>query len=149
MFATRNQIVKIKIAQKQLSIDNETKLQQYAHYGVTSCTQLTEEQADSLIEAYKKAGFKVVSKKQNENPNWGKMKYRDLDKRGFSYAKSSKLRMIEALWQDVSYTKTDESLRTFIKNKVGVDHITFLEDSDANKIITALNSMKSKSRTRA
>jgi phage gp16-like protein len=142
--ALPNQIIKIKIAQKQLNIDEDTKLQQYASYGVTSCKELSEEQADSLIEAYIRAGFKVVSKKQNENPNWGSRKYSDLDKRGYPYAKSSKLRMIEAMWKDVSYSKTDESLQTFIKNKVGVDHITFLEDYHANKIITALQYMKVK-----
>lgn len=144
---TKAQIVKIKIAQKQLGIDEETKLEQYAFYKVNSCTQLNYEQAEGLLESYKRAGFKVVAKDkgENNNPNgWGSAKYKDLDKRGNLYARSSMLRKIEALWKDVSRTKTDESLRVFIKNKTGIDHITFLDHHDAGIIITALEQMKTR-----
>lgn len=144
MKAIRSQIIKIKIAQKQLGIDEATKLQQYSVYGVTSCTRLDYDQAEELLDAYKNAGF-TPSPSKGEGwgeVGWGKKKYTELDSRGYPYAASSKLRMIEALWRDVSYTKTDESLQLFIKNRTGVDHITFLFEEHARIIITALQSMK-------
>ena len=148
MKADRSQIVKIKIAQKQLGIDNETKLQQYSVYGVTTCKDLNYDQADELISKYKTAGFKPTSPRpspQGEGVKlygWGKNKYTELDKRGKPFAHSSKLRMIEALWREVSNTKTDKALCLFIQNRTGINDITFLHDEHAKVIITALTAMK-------
>lgn len=149
MKADKKQVQIIKIAQKQLGIDNDTKLEQYSFYGVTTSTDLRPEQADDLIEAYIRAGFDYCPKpktttelKSIEQYGTGRNKYRNLDKRNKEFARSSKLRKIEVLWREVSETKTDESLRTFIENKVHVSHITMLYNDQANAIITALENMQ-------
>ncbi len=156
MKATRSQIIKIKIAQKQLGIDEETKLQQYAIYGIASSTELSYQDAEHLIQSYINAGFKPIPPKSSRTNSsrpgspygWGKDKYKCLDSRGAPWAASNKLRKIEALWRDVSRSKTDESLRVFIKNRTGIDDITMLYDEHANALITALISMSKSIRLR-
>ena len=141
MKADRNQLAKIHIAQKQLGIDKDTKLEQYAVYGVEHSNELTYGQAEELISLYIKSGFKPLSK-NTDKKNWGARKYRELDNRGRPFAKSSKLRKIEKLWRLISYSKTDESLRAFIENRTGVSHITMLYDEHANSLLGALEAMQ-------
>ena len=156
MKANYKQIQLIKIAQKQLGIDNDTKLEQYGFYGVTTSKDLTPEQADDLIASYERAGFVVYTQpktdaelKNIEMYGVGRDKYKMLDSRSKDFARSSKLRKIEALWREASETKTDDSLRIFIQNKTGVSHITMLFNDQADSIITALEVMRDRKRERS
>lgn len=148
MKADRAQLAKIHIAQKQLGIDKETKLQNYAPYGVQHSNDLSYDEAEELINKYIEAGFKTSPRPSPNlgeggfSKNWGKNKYTELDMRGYPFAASSKLRQIEVLWREVSRSKTDESLQVFIRNLTGVDHITFMHDIHAKKVLTALQAMK-------
>jgi|GEM_PF-1083970 hypothetical protein len=149
MKAIRAQIAKIHIAQKELRLSDADYRNAIRSYGVEHANDLDYNDAEDLIEKFKSDGFKVTSPRPSPNlgeggniNGWGKQKYTELDSRGKPFAKSIKLRKIEAMWRDVSNSKTDESLRTFIKNRTGIDDITFLHDGDARKIITALEMMK-------
>lgn len=151
MKAIRAQIAKIHIAKKQLGIDEEDYRNHLRDFGVEHANDLSYEQANAFIGMYMSGGFngkvKVRTEKENksiEQYGFGKRKYDELDDRGTPFAAASKLRKIEGLWREVSRTKTDESLQIFIKNRTGVDHITFLHNKHAKIILTALESMKEK-----
>lgn len=136
MKATKAQLAKIHIAKKVLGLDEETYRETLLEYGVKHSNELLYGQAIELLKIYEKAGFKAKAVK--DKIDFGKMKYSSLDGRGAPYASSSKLRKIEALWRQNSRVKTDESLRKFINRITGISHITFLDDSGANKIINAI-----------
>lgn len=149
MNATRAQIAKIHIAKKQLGIDEEDYRNHLCDFGVEHANELSYEHAKAFIAMYEGGGFNGTVKirtekeiKSIEQYGFGKRKYDELDDRGKPFAAASKLRKIEALWREVSRTKTDESLQIFIKNRTGVDHITFLHDKHAKIILTALEAMK-------
>ena len=151
MKANRAQLAKIHIAKKQLGMHEEEYRKNIRTYGVEHANQLDYEDAEDLLKKLENAGFKPTSTPTRSprvalhggyDYGYGREKYKELDGRGKPFAKSSKLRKIEALWRQVSRTKTDESLRLFIKNRSGVDDITFLHDRDANIIITALEVMR-------
>ena len=148
MKASRAQIAKIHIAKKQLGIDEGDYRSHLLDFGVEHSNDLSSDQANQLIAMYTNSGFKGnvrtktdQEKKSIEQYGFGSKKYAELDKRGYPFAASSKLRRIEVLWREVSNSKTDESLQLFIKNRAGVDHITFLYDEHAKIILTALVAM--------
>lgn len=148
MKAIQSQLAKIHIAKKELRMDEADYRNAIRFYGVEHANQLTYDDAEELIEKFKQAGaltqkpIPYPSQREGSKNGWGKNKYTKLDNREPVYARSSKLRMIEALWREVSNSKTDESLQVFIKNRTGVDHITFLFADQARIIITALQHMK-------
>jgi hypothetical protein len=147
MKATRAQIAKIHIAKKELRLDESDYRNAVRFYGVEHANDLDYSEAEELLNKFQDAGFKEqsnVKRETSNKKNWGKLKYTELDSRGYPFAKSSKLRKIEVLWREVSNSKTDESLQLFIKNRTGVDHITFLHNNHAHIIISALEAMGEK-----
>jgi hypothetical protein len=148
MKAIRSQIAKIHIAKKQLGIDEESYRELLYNLGVRSSKDLTYSQANLLIEKFIKAGFKVVSKIKNVSAS-GKNKYSELDGRDKKMASSSKLRKIEAIWREISDLKTDDSLQKFIFNRVGISHIIFLSNKNANTILAALEAMSKSVKAKA
>jgi hypothetical protein len=133
---TKQQIKLIKLAQSQLGIDTETKIEHYAQFNATSCKQLEYKEAQELIEFYVKKGFKI---KSNEK---GKSKYEELKKRSDEFATPKQLRMLEALWRTKADKPTDENLQKFIKNQVGISSITFLLKSHVRKLVTIIKKFK-------
>jgi phage gp16-like protein len=72
-------------------------------------------------------------------------KYEDLDGRE-GMASPKQLRMIEAMWKDVSRAKSDDerlkALRAFLLNRFGVSDLRFLESWQVRKVIEALKNMR-------
>lgn len=68
-----------------------------------------------------------------------------------SMATPAQLRMIEAMWKEVSYMTTElgrkAALRRFVKRIAHVDALEFLSGQDVPKIIRALEAMKRKPKT--
>jgi len=65
----KKQIQLIKIGQKQLSIDEGTYREMLqSHFGVSSCTQLSKNQADELITMLVGKGFQITAKKKKRHP---------------------------------------------------------------------------------
>ena len=79
-----------------------------------------------------------------------KKKYEDLKGRPYM-ATPKQLRMIEAMWKDVSrHKRTKEreaALRAFLKRIVGVDDLRFLEDWQVPKVVEALRAMRDARKT--
>ena len=151
MKAQKDQLIKIHIARKQLGLTDDDYRSAIQSYGVEHANELSWNDAEDILEKFKRLGWKesATSKTKNSKPaqnkiqrfGFGKKKYENLRGRGKQYPKPQKLRMIEALWRDVSREKTDESLANFIYKKTGVDDITFLLEDQARIILTALQAM--------
>ncbi|KAF0145077.1 MAG: hypothetical protein FD156_1188 [Nitrospirae bacterium] len=104
-----------------------------------SCKDLSYDEAEQLIKAWEQ---EAMSKGV-----WatGKEKYEDLDNRQ-GMAAPSKLRMIEAMWVNISYVhdahKREQALRKFLFKIAHVDDLAFLTADGADKVINALRHIK-------
>jgi len=116
-------------------------------YNVKSSKDLSIFQAETLIEEMKKAAGQ---------PNYAKYRrskgerFEDLGKRD-EMATPNQLKMIEALWREVSRIGQDtmaheddfrKSLNSMTKRIAGVDCIEWLKKRAASKLIKALQTMK-------
>ena len=144
MEATKNQIVKIHIAKQQLDLTESDYRNILQSFGVSSSKELSSESAGKLLDKFIQAGWKPKSNipKDKDLSNWGKNKYNHLDKRSREYARPNQLRKIEALWREISYSKSDQGLNKIIKRIIGVDHIEWLKIEDVNKVIKGLNEIR-------
>jgi hypothetical protein len=111
-------------------------------FRVRSCLALTGEQADLCIRRLTYIAIKMGVWEASER----RTKYDNLGKRP-GMASPKQLRMIEALWVDVSYQKTYtaklEAFRRFLLGHYRIDDLRFLEARDVGKIIDTLLAMKS------
>ncbi|HOE18895.1 MAG TPA: regulatory protein GemA [Syntrophorhabdaceae bacterium] len=111
-------------------------------FGVTTCKKLTYREADVVIKRLEYIATKMGRWQPREG---NKQKYDELGNRP-GMAKPKQLRMIEAMWCDVSYQPDHEAkikaLNRFIFGFFRISHIRFLEDWQAKKIIRALQEMK-------
>jgi uncharacterized protein (DUF2267 family) len=138
---TRKQSIKIHTLKGKLGLTDEEYRLRLTDYWVPSCKDLTYNEANDFInkltaEAISKGVWKSYT---------GKKKYDDLGKRK-GFASPRQLRMIEAMWKDVSYThdagKRQTALRRFLFRIAGVDDLKFLPSDKVQKIINALQHMK-------
>ena len=129
-------VYKSKIGMPDADYRERVKL---IHGTSTTCKDLTFEQARELLQdmefvAYMN-GIDVV-------PG---MKYEELANRQ-DMATPKQLRMIEALWKDVSYHKHSveraRAFRTFLLNHFNLSDVRFIEQSQVGQIVTILKSMK-------
>lgn len=145
--ARKDQIIRIKIAQKQLKISDDDYRAILAGYNAESCTELNEWQANNLIEKFIKMGFvvKVSGKPENKERveifGHSKNKYEKYANRDSKYATPGQLKKIEALWRSGARDQSDYALRTFLKRITGMSELTFLYKNQATKVILALNAM--------
>lgn len=113
-------------------------------YQVTSCKELTAEQAEGMIQ--KLRGYAVELGSWEERPN-KQTKYDDLADR-LEMASPPQLRKIEAMWAEVSRIEEPESrkraLRSLLERIAKVSDLRFLDAEGAGKVINALNAMKKK-----
>lgn len=141
--ARRDQIIKIKIAQKQLNVSDDNYRDILSGFNAASCTELTDRQADEMLELFRKLGFKETRKEVTEKEKaFGtrSLKYENLGKRP-GKATPGQLRKIETMWRNVSREKTDKSLQSFVKSRTGTTDLTWISGRQASDIIVALNKM--------
>ncbi|MDQ7799534.1 MAG: regulatory protein GemA [Candidatus Edwardsbacteria bacterium] len=117
-------------------------------YGVDTCKDLQYSQAVDMLD---KLETQAVSMGVWEKRS-GKGKYEGLGNRP-GKAAPSQLRMIEAMWAEVSRQDTAqaraEALGKFVKRITGIDHITWLGPADVRKVARALQTMKTQKRETA
>lgn len=152
------QIKKIHALKNRLGWSDE----QYREYLMTegdgfamSCKDLSEPEADRLIKkmelaAAAKGVWEVRAEAQkNGSAEGASKKYDELAERP-GMATPKQLRMIEAMWKDVSYHRNAEAreraLRYFLNHIAGVDRLEFVEVRQVSKIVRALERMKGKAR---
>lgn len=158
---THLQTKKIHALKNRLGWSDE----QYREYLMTegdgfamSCKDLSEIEADRLIKKmelaatakgvwkrYPKTGDSPDSTASPVNPGQSPKKYDELRERP-GMASPKQLRMIEAMWKDVSYHRNAEAreraLRYFLNHITGVDDLRFIEAWQVRKIVKAIEKMK-------
>jgi len=137
---SKAQIKKIHALKNVLGMDDETYRDMlWSRYKVETSKRLSKSQACELIDWLERNAI--------ETGVWEKRRQR------FSHLKNredmaspKQLRMIESMWRDVSYKRTDEersrALRKFLFRIVGVSDLRFLERRDVQKVVKALQAMK-------
>lgn len=147
MTVTKGQIKAIHTLKSKLGLCDEYYRCILSQYGVESSKDLTFEEAEGLWATLQQMateagiGGKKISR--------GK-KYDDLEadgKRDPSMATPRQLRMIEAVWADVSYMENSKdrakALRAFIEKRFRVSDLRFVTKANASKIIKTLETMLS------
>ncbi len=130
-------IAKIKIAQKQLGIEDSIyRGILYRKFRVSSCKSLSDSQALVLIHHFRDLGWQPKSKPK---------KYDDLGKRDPYKATPGQLRKIEVMWHNVYRGNSElKHLRQFLFNEVKVNDIKFLDGDQAYKVIEALKAIQTR-----
>ena len=113
-------------------------------YGVKSCLKLSEALAENCIKRLTYIASKMGVWEIYES---NKTKYNDLGHRP-GYASPAQLRMIEAMWIDVSYQKNIQekqtALRKFLLSHYRINDLRWLDIRDVSKIINTLKEMGKK-----
>lgn len=137
----KGQIKKIKTLQSKMKMPDEDYRLRLSEYWAKSCKELSYSEAENFI--------KELTALAKEKGVWstGKEKYDNLGHRQ-GMAAPSKLRMIEAMWKNISYVhdahKREAALRKFIFKIAHVDSLEFLTTDGADKVINALRHIKAR-----
>lgn len=136
-----NMLVKrIKTLQRAAGVDDDAYRAMLAGYGVESCRDLDVVQAAGVI------GF-LQQVAGGSKPSAGnKKRYEDLGRRGAEWATPKQLRMLEAMWMDVTRQKTREkallAYHAWLLSKFGVSTPEMLSRDDVGKVRRALEAMR-------
>lgn len=137
--ATAFQIKKIHILKSKLNISDSDYREILFSYNVKSSKDLDYKNAVTLINTLVQDA--TAQNLWVEPPK----KYSKLE-RVNKMATPPQLRMIEGLWWELSYQRTDEfarkSLRRTLRMKLKIDDIMFLTKKDANKAINIIKAIK-------
>lgn len=114
-----------------------------ACFNVASSKDLTQNQADDLIDCFRQKTRQLgLSKTNKTNAN-------NLSNR-CGMASIAQLKKIQIMWDNVSFLESPKAranaLNKLIKNIVGYDHINFLKSEHVPKIINAIKAMKNRKR---
>jgi hypothetical protein len=131
----KEKIALIHVAKKAVGLTDEDYCSLLiGSAGIESAKYLEYEyQFNSIMQAFKKLGFKSTKKesKSTSNPQW-------TDRWGCTDAQRAK---IEIMWKACARVPSDRALRAFIKRITHVDHPAFLRPALAGKVINALTAM--------
>lgn len=135
----------IGYTRKQIGIDEDLYREMLSErFNVFSCTQLTEIQLREFIKILKENGLKSGKFKPVKKYSFQKRKYEELGKRE-GMASPAQLRMIEAIWFEVSNQTSDEAradaLNNFLDKHFGVSNIKWIESTMVGKIKKTLEKM--------
>jgi len=137
---SKNQIIKIHIAKKELNLSDENYRNILSGFiteegtEAGSCKDLNEQQAEILLDTFKKLGWKPKARIKNLFE-----KYRRNDS---NCATPEQMLKVYDLWQKKSKEKTEASLINFAKNIIKKDHISFWLKKDMPKLINAVKNLK-------
>lgn len=143
--ATNNQKARIHIGRQALQLSETAYRGLLSGYGVSSSKDLTYRDANHLINTMKKLGWVELHKprelKEGEEKGYGKHKFKYLKGRDPEFATPRQLRMIEAMWRQVSRLKSDPSLESFVKRITGIDRLEWISQKHVSKLKAALEAM--------
>lgn len=137
--ATAFQIRKIHILKSKLKISDSDYREILYSYNVKSSKDMDYLNAAKLID--------TLAKDAMAQNLWVELpkKYFQLERTN-KMATPAQLRMIEGLWWELSYQRTDEfarkSLRRLLRKKLKIYDIMFLTKKDANKAINMIKAIK-------
>lgn len=137
--ANNKQLAKIHIAKKDLGIADSAYRDLLSGWGVSSSKELSEKQADEVIEALKKVGFKPKAASKSTAT---KIQIKLPENRPDEFATQKQINMLASLWVSYSREKTEESLRKFVQNVAKVDSIEWLLKADVQKVRLGIMRLK-------
>ncbi|NTV01482.1 MAG: DUF1018 domain-containing protein [Chlorobiaceae bacterium] len=136
-------IKRIKTLQRAAQIEDEDYRALLAGYGVSSCKDLDLKQAAELISFLQKVSGQDQGQGQARPPK----RYADLGRRGAEWATAKQLRMLEAMWMDVTVQKSRgtamAAYHSFLLHKFGVTSPEMVAREDVSRVRQALASMRS------
>ena len=113
-----------------------------ANYGVRSSLDLTDLEAEELIRFFRT----MISGKQVYSSTGYKKRYNELTGRPARYATPKQLRMIEAMWAEVSYIEDPVrrriALDKFCRRIVGEYRLEDVKKWQVQKLVKAIENMK-------
>ncbi|TCP88935.1 phage gp16-like protein [Rhizobium sp. PP-CC-2G-626] len=122
-------IAAIKIAQKQLGLDDDlyrAKLQMIT--GKSSTKEMTEAERQMVITEFRRIGFKPIERRQD-----GRQKLSG------KYAGKLQALWIAAYNLGITRERDDAALIAFVKRQTGIDHVRWLKFAeDARKVVEAM-----------
>ena len=143
--ASKNQIKMIHYLAIKLSLKDYEYRAMLKEYGVETSKELEYENAKRLIRKM----LELLPDKEKIYGGNNYKKYEDLgmrynEKLKEHYATPKQLRMIEAMWMTSPHVKKkdEEALRKFVKRILGKDHITWILKSEVEKVVKAIESLK-------
>jgi len=140
---TARQIKKIHTLKSRLKLSDNEYRYILSDYWVNTSKDLTAEEAEDLIRRLQQKAISL-----GVWSDWrrrSRLRYEDTGRRP-GMASPAQLRMIEAIWKEVSRAKTEferkKTLQAFLRRIVGVNDMRDLETIHARKVIEALRTMK-------
>lgn len=145
--STKEQRKKIGCLRKLLGLKDDLYREMlFERFNAVSSTKLTISQANEFYKELKKKAIEEGLIKPRSINAFQKYNYNNLNNRDSDMATPKQLRMIEAMWSEVSRIQNTKdrktALNTFINRICGVENIRFLKKSAVAKIIKAIKSMK-------
>ncbi|MEJ5227217.1 regulatory protein GemA [Thermodesulfovibrio sp.] len=139
---TPKQIKKIHTLKTKLKMTDEEYRLRLSDYWVSTSKDLTYEEAEDFIQKLEKEAIEKILWTPHVLVYY---RYEDIE-RVHGMATPRQLRMIEAMWKDVSYlrdeTKRLKALRKFVYRITGTDNLRELTFEQARKVINAIMHMK-------
>lgn len=137
--ASRKQITIIHVLKSKLDIDDESYREMLASFNVTSSKLLTSTKATEFIQMLVKQVDQSLGFTGDQLP------YDNLGERP-GFASPKQLRMLAAMWSEVSRQPTAEqkrnAFRKFLQNRFGVSHEAWLQKHLVERVKRALDAMK-------
>lgn len=132
-----SQIKQIHTLKAIVRLDDELYKEMLMGFGVATCKDLTYTEAEIFLD--------ILSEKAIAAGKWQRPRsnFIELENRGNDMATPAQLRKIEAMWRDISYIKSNESvkksLRIFLQKHFKISDLRFVDKTTATKIIHAIN----------
>lgn len=136
--------------QAKLRMDDDQYRAALSAYDAPSSTGLSYEQAGDFIRSLEamaaKNNIAIDSNAARARRATGRKKYDELAARPGTWASPAQMRMLEAMWADVSRMKNadarERALNNFLSHHYGISHITFVQRSMVRKIVRAIEVMR-------
>lgn len=143
--STSHQRQQIGYMRKLLGLDDDTYREMLSQYNsAESSKDLSVYDANILLNKLCDMAKNAGTFQSKASTRMKQYKYNNLGYRS-GMASPAQLRKIEAMWFNVSYSKTDEArvkgLNTMVKRITGKDSLKFITCSDVSKLIKAIEEM--------
>lgn len=139
--ASKEQVKTIHVLVKALQIEDDIYRAMLENLGAASSKDLSFSQAAALIGRLATDAKSAGVWTQRQSPK----RYEHLDDRTEEWASPAQLRLIEGLWNDVSYVPAEErrkALRRFIERRFHYSALEFIPAKAVRRIVETLESMK-------
>jgi hypothetical protein len=140
-----SQVMRLHVLKQHLRMSEQDYRAALGGYGVATCKDLLYQQAAELINKFEAEAVQRGVWVKRDRPAAVALKYDNLGKRP-GMSSPAQLRMIEAMWMDVSTQPTREAkeraMNHFISRITGIDNITWLDPVSARMVVRAIEAMK-------